>query len=512
MKVKLLLFAILILCTGCYKRNAPIRDKSDFNLYEKYNKYTQIPLKKSENKHLKEREKKLHNNFYKKISVSISSDVNISEILMEICKNAGINLALSNDILIKKSFVYIATEKTVIEFIEDICELLDLKYYVKDTTVIVEKDDPCFKTFSVSFLFATRSSKSDTNIATDMNSSADNAKSTHESQSKIESSTQIDFWKELEQNVMFILNNHNVDVKVNPDNKLCVLHKQAGLISVFGTRKQHSQIEGYLRKLKELIFTQIIIEAKIVEVELSDKYSNGIDWNLLKDIVSIPLKISLPFANSSSVMDNSDLIGMTAEVGDSSAGIVVKALQRFGSVKVTSNPRITALNNQPAILRVVVNEIAFRLRVENTSLKGSNLVNSVSSDIKTIPIGLVLKVQACVEGDNVILSINPIISRIVGFKSDPGVSLEAAKYNNSKLTSTVPIVQYEEINTIVALADGGTLIIGGLIEHSDSEYNQGLPGLKKPLLGHKTVEKKKKELVVVIKVDVDKRSVIESDE
>lgn len=500
----LILLVLHIVC-GCQNK----KNRTDYAFVKSpYEKYGETKTKPIESKIAKVRRERIFGkNFHNKVSISISNEVDIADVLVDICKEVGINLILSEDIKISQKFIYTAKDKKIIEVIDDICDLLNLKYRIKDNTIFLEKDSPHFKTFSVSFLFATRNSKNDSHISTDISSHNTESKINNESQSVIASSSQIDFWKELEQNILFILrdNMKTINTRDTPE-KLCVLHKQAGLISVFGTKKQHKQIKDYINKLKKFIFTQITIEAKIVEIELSDKYSNGIDWTLLRNIAKVPVKISLPFNQGSDFLDNSDLMTTSTEIGDSNAGAIIKALQIFGSVRVTSNPRITVLNNQPALLKVVKNQVFFQVKVSNTFGKSASVMKTTSSDIKTVPVGLVLRVQACAEGDRIILAISSVISRIDGFQKDPGVSLEAAKYNN-KLSSNIPIVQYEEVDTWIRILNGETVILGGLIETSQSEHSHGLPGLaKSPLkniLGHTSKQSKKKELVIVIRASIN---------
>jgi type II secretory pathway component GspD/PulD (secretin) len=501
---------ILVFLYGCQTKKQNIKHFIKNDQYEKYSEY--IEKKEVSNLSKKPSRKRLPEIFYRKISISISNEMDAREIIFEIAKQSKINLILDSKINISKGLSYNCENKSIIQVIDDLCEILNLKYSIRGDTVFIKSDEPCFKTFSVSFLFATRNSKGDSSISTDMGHENDNGTSmSNESKFFLQSKTEINFWEELRDNILFILKDLSISKDVSPD-KICVIHKQAGLISVYGTRKHHKQIRDYIKKLKRFVYTQITIEIKIIQIDLNKESTNGVDWNMVRKSVKFPLKISLPFANGGTLLDNSDMLKPQAEFGTENTSSIIKALEIFGSVQVTSNPRITVLNNQPAFLKVAKNEVFFKIDVKNTVGKGSAVLSTVSSTIKTIPIGLLMKVQACSDycedtADYMInLAISAFISRVVGFKNDPGVSLEAAKYN-SNLVSSVPVVQHQEVDTWVRVKNDSTIIIGGLIETTDSSQAKGLPGTTtskvSSLFGQNSKEFKKKELVLIIHTKVN---------
>ncbi|WP_231158707.1 FecR domain-containing protein [Candidatus Gromoviella agglomerans] len=512
-----------ILLSGCELRKRQViqQNTSPFDKF-KYQEIRPISEKKPH--------RKISSKLRQEVTIYITNQVNIKELLASIASKYGINIVIDKGITEIHAISYNAEKKPLNEVIEDLCDIMSLRYYIKNDTIYISRDTPYLQTYSVSFLFATRTSKTDSSISTNMGTKNENSGITNESRSLIESLTELDFWNELEQNILFILNNKDISYRRNekkkneeekesqpdhnekPTDKRCMLHKQAGLISVYATRRQHKNVKRYISKLKKMIFTQIIIEAKIIEVELSENFQLGIDWNIFKHIVDFPVKILLPFGNGDANNENtSSNQQKSLTLGDPDTQVAIKALQTFGKIDIVSNAFMRALNNQPVSMKVVENYPWFKLsRTSTSTMYQRNSETTLSSEINVIPIGVILKIQACADDSKkyITLSINPVLSRITDFKIDPAVSIEAAKSGNQKIRSSIPVVQYQEIDTWIKIENGAMIIIGGLIENSKIQNSSGVPGLAnrkilRNIFGNETKQRKHRELVILLSVKID---------
>jgi type II secretory pathway component GspD/PulD (secretin) len=161
---------------------------------------------------------------------------------------------------------------------------------------------------------------------------------------------------------------------------------------------------------------------------------------------------------------------------------ILKAIEEFGASRTLSSPRLTVMNNQTAILKVAQNQVYFRLNYDkqvNLSVDRENI--SVSSNIQTVPIGLVMSVHPSIDQDtgDIILSLRPTISRLTHSVSDPAVEIAFA--NARSLTnvepkpSLVPVVAVEEIDSVLRLQSGEIAVLGGLMEARTTNGTAKLP-------------------------------------
>ena len=246
----------------------------------------------------------------------------------------------------------------------------------------------------------------------------------------------------------------------------------------------------------------MMIEASVVEVSLSNSYQSGIDWNLTG------------FGNvlATAVGSGTVTTGVSTNLG-ADFGFGIKALEKFGDVQVLSSPRIMAVNNQAALLKVVDNEVYFTIDVSrSTSSAGTD--TTYSTTVHTVPVGFMMTVTPFVANDNQItLNVRPTISRIIGRVRDPNPDLRAVSVD-----SYIPIVQEREMETVLRLRNNQTAVIGGLIEDREDRLDQGLPWLARipflgrTLFGNRERGTHKTELVVFIRpVIVDKPDIEKGD-
>lgn len=249
-------------------------------------------------------------------------------------------------------------------------------------------------------------------------------------------------------------------------------------MTVIATKRQHRRVDEYLDRVNRLSSAQVLIEAKVVEVTLDDGYESGINWRtLFNDGANVAARFGATVASgpfSTPTTATANVLTFAVDRGD--LGTVLSFVENFGTTRTLSSPRLTVLNNQPAILKVAENHVYFTLDVERETDDdtGDTLV-TVSSKINTVPIGLVMTVQPAINPDTgtIIMTTRPTISRITDFVADPGVAIAS----DTQVESTVPVVEVRELDSILRMHSGEIMVMGGLMEERVSNEEQGIPGL-----------------------------------
>ncbi len=454
----------------------------------------------------------------KKVSVTFSESVPLKEAFMELGRQVGVGMAINSQVAHEQEgILYSADRRSFIDVIKDICLITGLRFQIEENRILIEPDDPYLVTYHVEFLNQTRKSENRISVSTDVFSPLESQSRTDNgSESLLVGISLVDFWSELEKNLKVILSLEGRPSGKSPSNY--ALHKQAGLVIVSGTAKQHLQINNYLKKLKEAITAQIIIEAKILEVTLDQEYKSGINWSQLGGDVhlTVPLgSLSSPRVHNEPHHPTRDVFTFAVEHEKFSA--ILNLVKKFGTVRTLSNPRLTVMNNQPAMLKVATNEVFFHLEFERYfQSEGKPDVENISSDAMTVPIGLVMIVQPSVnfESGEIMMALRPTISRVQKEVEDPAVAIKS----HQKVKSSVPVVQVRELDSVLKMQSGQILVMGGLMEDRASYESASVPLFDSiPFFGElargKDDDRKITELVIFLTAHiVDEPYIDEADE
>lgn len=281
------------------------------------------------------------------------------------------------------------------------------------------------------------------------------------------------------------------------------IHPESGVVSVNATASEHVKVRELLERIAQGARRQVLIEATIVEVLLSDQYQAGIDWRIFKPGNGFNLSQNLTanrFADSPlSVLTYTNLA--SGWLGGADFTATIKALEQFGKTKVLSSPKIMALNNQTALLKVVDEKVYFTTKLEVTAASDNAPERrEYTSEIRTVPVGVVMSVTPQI-ADNAMVSLNvrPTISRITSYKIDPALRLSGSEVDN-----LIPEIQVRELESTLKLADGQMAVLGGLIQDNLQTSRAGVPLLSRlPLLGdlfsYRDDEATKTELVIFMR-------------
>lgn len=426
----------------------------------------------------------------KHVSVIITEEVPLRDAFIELARQAKVDLQLGCKTI--ERIIFSANNRPFIEVVKDICDMAGLRYKIFGESLRIETDTPYPVHYTLPFLNLSRTSENRISIATDVFSNVkDNPSSTNNgSNSHVIGKGNNDFWTEVDGNLKIILTDRTTPLSAiskeeeekRPSNYS--LHRQGGIITVYGTARQHSLVTSYLESLRKMASTQVLIEAKVIEVSLKDQYKSGINWqkvaggDFFADIGLANLAQRGRFMDPTSTQTDMLSLGLQ---GKTFSGIL-KAIEEFGASRTLSSPRLTVMNNQTAILKVAQNQVYFRLNYDkqvNLSVDREN--TTVSSDIQTVPIGLVMSVHPSIDQDtgDIILSLRPTISRLTHSVSDPAVEIAFANArsltNVEQKPSLVPVVAVEEIDSVLRLQSGEIAVLGGLMEARTTNGTTKLP-------------------------------------
>lgn len=262
-----------------------------------------------------------------------------------------------------------------------------------------------------------------------------------------------------------------------------ILNRQAGMITVSANDKQQQLIQTFLEKMRSSSSAQVLIEAKIVEVTLNEHYQSGIQWSVLGS------KYNVNFTGSALTQSDSNTSGAATaiQLGDGKdLTNLINLIEEFGTTRTLSSPRLSAINNQQAVLTFARNQVYFTLKVDQSTTTSVGNISqqqppTVTSTIQTVPIGLILSLQPSINLDSneVTLNVRPTLSRLAGQVADPAAAYLAASLPASSaaasIKSNVPIVEVRELDSILKVKSGEVMVIGGLMEQGGTSQDAGVP-------------------------------------
>jgi len=302
-----------------------------------------------------------------------------------------------------------------------------------------------------------------------------------------------------------------------------MVNPETGIMLVRATSRQHEKIQEFLDQVLTSARRQVMIEATIVEVRLNQNYQQGIDWLYLTRGTAVgqasrtrsfrydPATGGIAYETVESSLPSAvanTLFTAAFRRGDFLAAI--KLLETFGTLKVISSPKLSVLNNQTAILKVVDNYVYFQVK-SDASQGQTSTVTTVTTTPQSVSVGLVMSVTPQISGSNaVLLNVRPTISRIIGTKRDPNPILPAT------IPNLVPEIQTREMESLMSVNDGDIAVLGGLMQDQVNNTDDTVPGLSSiPIIGnifmHRNDTSTKTELVVFLRPTVVRDASLQGD-
>lgn len=433
---------------------------------------------------------------------------------------------------------------TVFEALDAIRELYGYDYKVDGTRIFIRPLSIQTRVFQINYLSGQRKGTSETRVTSgsvsdsssgQTSTSASTASTTSGSQSKtlessrIETTTNTDFWTEMGNSIRAIVGTEG--------GRSVVVSPQSGVLVVRAMPNELRSVEQFLRAAQISVERQVVLEAKILEVQLSDGYQTGINWAAFRtgpnsrvsigqinpDTVLVPKGVTVPNVspggeiynnNLASLPGSSLLTGSVAALGGSLFGLafqtgsfaaLISFLETQGNVHVLSSPRIATLNNQKAVLKVGVDEF-FVTGVTNNTTTGAGATTSTPTvTVQPFFSGIALDVTPQIdENNNIILHIHPSVSQV-------STATKQVTVGNQLVTLPLASSNVSETDSIVRARDGQIIAIGGLMRETMTEDRSQVPALGDiPFVGslfrQTNQSSTKRELVLLLKPTVIQNS------
>lgn len=291
-----------------------------------------------------------------------------------------------------------------------------------------------------------------------------------------------------------------------------IANPESGVIIIRATSRQHEKVQEFLDRVMSSARRQVLIEATVVEVELSEGYQQGIEWSRLRADDS-GFSITQPGQSNNATNSGSPFVFTYLDkTNPLNLLATVNLLQSFGTLKVLSSPKLTVLNNQPATLKVSEDFVYFNVKSDVVAgTLNTNPTKAITTTPQSVSIGFFMSLTAQIgENNEVTLNIRPSISSISALKQDPNPDIP------SSIPNYVPQIKTREIESLMRIGSGDIAVLGGLMEDRMDNRNGRVPGLGAiPLFGElfnsRANASKKTELVILIRPTIIQDASINGD-
>lgn len=465
----------------------------------------------------------------------VVQDVSVRELLFAMARDAGVNIDVHPQVLGTVSVN--AIDQTLPQILDRIGRQVDMRWRLDETNgLMVEPDFPYLQTYRVDYVNVQRESTTQFSVSTSIaaiGSSGGASSGTNNSLAQLSQNSSNSFWETLVANLGAILEigpeaatvatsteegDDDDDAPAAPaapiNSASIIANPESSIVTIRATSRQHQEVQNFLEYVRTRSLYQVMIEATVVEVSLNDDYQAGVDWaSLSRDNGQIDFLQSVSGLNLSSAP--AAMLTIDKSAGPDAVSTTMRMLSEFGDLRVLSSPKIMALNNQAAMLRVVDNKVYFTITADGGVAATANspaVPPTYTTTINTVPVGFVMSVTPQIsENDQVTLNVRPTISRIVRYVNDPSPVLADAGVINA-----VPEIQIREIESILKVYSGDVAVLGGLMQDSLENTSAGLPGVSRVrglgnLFSYKSESAVKTELIVFIRPVVIKQPSLDGD-
>jgi general secretion pathway protein D len=433
-------------------------------------------------------------------------NASVRDLLFALARDLGINVDI--DAAVSGIVSISAFDQTFTNILERISKQMPIRYEYVGDSILVKLDEPYMKQYVVEYLNIDRTYTSSASIA-GVDAGGEGGGSGDASVSNISGRN---FWGQIEETLSALVlgaysaNDSdealgdveevieeaaaNEPIILNDLEPYFIVDSEAGMVLVFAPEFVQKEVQAYLDSVQEISRRQVLLEATVVEVALDNSYSQGIDWSVFDPgatdglfasggtgiLGPITFDGTFPAGFPGTVLnegivrsfDNDrEFFGAAMRIGD--LDVAVTMLQEFGEAKVVSSPRVNAMNNQGALMRVVDNRVFFTIEQETedgTDEEAPTITTEVTETV--IPEGFTMNVLPQISSNGqVMLNLKPSLTRIVGPPKTIAVTGATAESPNTSV---------REFESLITLRDGEVGVLGGFIEDRTDDGRQGVPG------------------------------------
>ena len=504
----------------------------------------------------------------------VVNEVPVKELLLALARDTKQNIDIHSGL---QGLVSLnAINETLPAILERIARQVDMRYRIEGNTIVVSPDTPYLRTYRVNYVNMTRNTTSTIGVSGELTvttggtaatpgasaaaAPAGSAGGASGSSTVVRTVSNNDFWDQLRDNIRAILaatraRTLNAEEKAKfaeerrtaretalkqaeavaragqgatalyaaafratPPSPLAdirddiIVNPVSGTVSVLATERQHRLIQQHLDSVTAAAQRQVLIEATIVEVQLSEAYQGGVDWSRISTSGGIAFSQALLGRS----LATAPFVALFYNQNNERPGhisLTIKLLEQFGRTRVLSSPKLMALNNQTALLKVVDNIVYFDVQAQTSQAVNAGTLTTATTTARTVAVGMVMGVTPQINDDGrVSITVRPTISRVTRFVDDPNPLLAAAGVRNQ-----VPEIQTREMESVLQVGSGQTVILGGLMQNETRRDRDQVPVVgSDPKLGDlfafRDERAVKTELVVFLRPTVVTNPSLESDE
>jgi len=482
----------------------------------------------------------------------VVNNVRVQDLLFALARDAKVNIDIHPSV--EGTVTLNAIDQTLTQLLSRLSRQIDMRYELDGQNLIVMRDTPFLRIYRIDYVNLARETESKNAVSSQISGGGTGGASANlnNSTSTVSSKSINKFWETLIANVKDIL--HETD-RVFPtggstappapavapagaapgapggqpaqagapqppspqaastfrEAAAVIANAESGVLSIRATSRQHEKVQEFLDQVMTNARRQVLIEATVAEVQLNNQYQQGIDWQRLRTgalvtgtggfgVGSSGIEFGQSSANTpAGINTNAFVLGGALRSLNFSAAL--KFLESFGDVRVLSSPKLSVLNNQSAVLKVVDNLVYFTVQATTTASANAPAVTTFNTTPFTVPVGLVMSVVPQIsDSQTVSLNVRPSISRLIRYVADPNPSLGA-------VSNQIPEIQTREMESVLRVQNGEIAVLGGLIEDRASNVEDGIPGVRNipgigALLSQRRDENRKTELVIFLRPTV----------
>lgn len=425
---------------------------------------------------------------------------------------------------------------TVREALDAIREMYGYEYRMQNNRITILPNTVQTRLFQVNYLASHRQGSSDLNVTSSSitgssggsggtstqgsgttipQGSGSGQNSTAVTSSRVHTITDNDFWKDLSTALTAIVG--------SADGRSIVINANSGVIVVRAMPREIRSVENYLKATQLIIERQVMLEAKIIDVQLNDDYQSGVNWAAFGNGKNSASAVGVSGAGTllnrlgvgelsngatlvspglggtvdTTAVGSKGFFGLAFQTGSFAA--LLNFLETQGTVSVLSSPRIASLNNQKAVLKVGTDALFVTAVTSTTTTTTTGTTNAPSLTLTPYFSGISLDVTPQIdENDNIILHVHPSVSNVT--EQQKNIDLGSlGKFQLPLATSSI-----NETDSIVRVLDGQIVAIGGLMTQNQTNDRSQIPGLGSApvvgaLFGQRSNALHKRELIILMK-------------
>lgn len=434
-------------------------------------------------------------------SLQTHGKLNSLEILEEVAKDCQLNLifldSFARDILFQNKPKLYAHRLKINDFLDLLFEESNIHHTLEEKKL--KLSFLYTQTYELNYVSTSRVGSSSTDVVLSPNPSnqeiyrtplsnendlsqraleigtAQGISSSGRSGTKIFSIDENNFWGEIEKELLQIAYRPE-DKMLEQIPKSITINKNAGLLTITATKNQHLRIQNYLERLNSKMHSQVLVDVHILITKHKNAKTAGINWNEFYNLGN--LVIPSPNASGGISFIQLGSNGVNMELNILSQGTtfnrIIEFLETYGETRSLSNPKVLTLNNQPAIISV-----GSVLRyTQNSIFQSSSQGSSIQNSIETYPSifsGVLLDITPSIQGDEIILKINPSITR----------TKNTALESQPNALESPPNLSTNQLSSLVKVKSGERVVLGGLISEMETKSEFKIPILGDiPLLNY----------------------------